>query len=143
MHATLQFFEFWALAFATLSTALVLLNLYDNLIGNDLVLLSVGQETLIAGAASLVEGTSLWLVLTFLPMASRALIFPALIVAFIYKLSHLEDWSRYDVLMLLLFQIVIGAFGGFLLAGRFQTALVILLIFAVLLTLVAALVRNL
>jgi hypothetical protein len=77
------------------------------LIGNDLTLRSLGQEAAMAGIASLVEGAGVWLVASFVPAAARALFVPALIVALIYKVSHLEDWSRYDVALFLAFQTVI------------------------------------
>ena len=102
-----------------------------------------GQEAVIAGIASLVEGGSAWLVVKFVPAAARALIVPAIIVAIIYKLAHLTDWSRYDVFMLLLFQAVIVAVGGSLLVGQFQAAFVILLVFAFALALVAFFARGL
>lgn len=130
MRATLQLLEFWALAFVTLGVAVVLLNIFYGLIGNDLTLHSIGKEAAIAATASLVEGASVWLVLAFIPAAGRALIVPALIVGLIYKLSHLEDWSRYDVLLLLGFQMAIGGFAVSLLIGHFATAFTILFVFA-------------
>jgi hypothetical protein len=143
MHIALQLLGFWALAFVTLAAALVLLNIFDSLIGNDLTLHSARKEAVIAGAASFIEGASLWLVVTYLPMAGRALVVPALIVALIYKIGHLEDWSRYDVIMLLLFQAVLVALLVSLFAGHFLTALVILLVFAFALAVVASFARGL
>ena len=107
MHSALQLLLFWALAFMTLCMALILLNIFYGLIGNDLTLRSLGQEAAMAGIASLVEGAGVWLVASFVPAAARALFVPALIVALIYKVSHLEDWSRYDVALFLAFQTVI------------------------------------
>ena len=49
MHAAMQLSVFWALAFVSLCTALVLLNLFYNLIGDGLELLSLGKEAMIAG----------------------------------------------------------------------------------------------
>ena len=103
MHAAIQLSVFWVLAFLSLGTALVLLNLFYNLIGDGLELLGMGKELAIAGIASLVEASSLWLVVAFVPNAGRAMIFPALIVAVIYKVAHLEDWGRFEVLLLLVF----------------------------------------
>jgi hypothetical protein len=143
MHAAIQLLGFWAVGFVTLCAALVLLNIFDGLIGNDLTLGSVGKEAIIAGIASLIEGGSVWLVVTFVPMAGRALIVPGLIVALIYKLGHLEDWSRYDILMLLMFQAVIVGFGVALLVGQFQTAFIILIVFAFALALIAGFARGL
>ena len=142
MHATLQFLEFWALAFVTLGAAVVLLSIFYGLIGNDLTLHSAGKEAAIAVSASLVEGASVWLVITFLPAAGRALIIPALIVGLIYKLSHLEDWSRYDVLLLLGFQMAIGGFAVSLLVGHFATAFTILVAFAAALVIYSSFAKS-
>jgi len=131
MHAALQLLGLWALAFVTLGLAVALLNLFSGLIGSDLALHPVKKEAAIAGIASLLEGVSLWLVITFVPTAVRALIVPALIVGLLYKVSHLQDWSRYDVLLLLAFQLAIGGFAVALLAGRFATAATILSVFTV------------
>jgi len=76
------------LAFLTLGAALVLLNLFDSLIGNDLTLLSTGQEAVIPGLTSFIEGGSVGLVITFVPTAGGALIVPAIVVAIIYRLAH-------------------------------------------------------
>jgi hypothetical protein len=143
MHTAMHLFGYWALAFVTLSTAVVLLNIFDGLMGNDPILFSVGKEAAIAGIASIVEGGSLWLVVSFIPMAIRALILPALIVALIYKIAHLEDWSRYDVMMLLLFQGILFAVALCLLAGQFLSALIVLVVFVLALILIVALARVL
>ena len=120
MHATIQLAAYWAVAFLTLGLAIILLNIFFGVIGNDLELRSVGAEVAIAGVASLVEAASVWVVVSFIPLAGRALFVPAIIVALIYKIAHLEDWSRYEVIMLLLFQAVIGCFGVSLLFGHFH-----------------------
>ena len=143
MHIAMHLLGFWAIAFATLAAALVLLNIFDGLIGNDLILHSAGKEAVIAGFASLVEGGSLWLVVSFVPSAVRALIIPAMIVALIYKVGHLEDWSRYDVSMLLLFQGVLGGVIVCLFVGQFLTALVVVLVFVFALAVIAGFVRGL
>jgi hypothetical protein len=143
VQAALYFVGLWALAFVTLCGALVLLNIFDGIIGNDLVLNSVGKEAVMAAIASLIEGGSLWLVITFVPTAARALLIPAVIVALIYKLGHLEDWSRYDVVMLLLFQGVLIAVLMCLFAGQFLAALVILLVLVVALVVLHAFTQGL
>lgn len=143
MHIAMHLLGFWAIAFATLAAALVLLNIFDGLIGNDLILHSAGKEAVIAGFASLIEGGSLWLVVSFVPSAVRALIIPAIIVALIYKVGHLEDWSRYDVSMLLLFQGVLVGIALCLFFGQFLTALVVVLAFVFALAVIAGFVRGL
>jgi hypothetical protein len=143
MHAAIQFFIFWALAFATLVVALVLLNVYYALIGNDLNLRGVRQEALIAAIASLVEGGSVWLVLSFARTAARALFIPALIVAIIYKGSHLEDWSRNDTVLFLVFQIVIAWTIALLYSGNFKESIIIWLVFGVFLTALGSFANSL
>jgi hypothetical protein len=142
MHAVTQLMEFWAAAFLSLAMAVVLLNIYFGLIGNDLELLTAGKEAAIAGIASLVEAAGLWLILSFAPSALRAMILPALIVAVIYKMAHLVDWSRYDVLMLLAFQVVIAFVGLSLMRGLFQEAIIILVGFAFCLAAIAGIMRS-
>jgi hypothetical protein len=139
----MQLLAFWAAAFVTIGLALVLLNIFCAVIHNDLTLRSVGQEAAIAGIASFVEGVSVWLLVVFAPSAARALFIPALIVAIIYKLSHLVDWSRNDVFMFLMFQVVIGVSGASLLLGHFKTAIVIVGVFAGILVIIASIARSL
>ena len=139
----LQLLLFWGLAFVTLCMALALLNIFYGVIGNDLTLRSIGQEAVIAGVASLVEGAGVWVVAAFAPAAARALLIPALIVALIYKLGHLEDWNRYDVSLFLTFQIVIVLSGLLLFFGHFQTAIIIWAVFAGILALIASIARSL
>ena len=143
MHSAIQLIVFWAIAFVTLCLSLVLLTVYYGLIDNDLTLRTVKQEAIIAGIASLVEGASVWLVVSFVPTAARALFIPALVVAIIYKVSHLEDWSRYDILLFLMFQIVIGCSGAFCYFGHFQTAIILIGVFAGFLAILASFVRSL
>jgi len=142
MHAAMQLSVFWALAFVSLCIALVLLNLFYNLIGDGLELLSLGKEAMIAGIAALVEAGSLWLVVTFVPAAGRAMIIPVLIVALIYKVAHLEDWGRFEVFLLIAFQVFIGCLGVSLFTGHFQAAMIILVGFAAILGIIAAFAKS-
>ena len=122
MHAAIQLLMFWGLAFVSLCLAIVLLNLFDGVIGNDLYLHSLGKEAVLAGVASLVEGAGLWLVLSFIPGGARAMIFPALVVALIYKVAHFEDWGKGDVVLLLASHLEIGLLAASLYGGHFQTS---------------------
>ena len=142
MHHALQLLIFWALAFLTLGAALVCLNIFCSLIENDLELLSLGKEIAVAGVASLIEAAPLWLVVTFLPAAGRAMIIPALIVAVIYKIAHYEDWNRFEIILLLLFQVVIGFFGACLFSGQFKLAMIILIGMAVILGIIAGFAKS-
>ena len=148
MHAALQILEFWALAFLSLAATVVLLNIFWNLIEQDLCLKTFGRELAIAAVASFVEAASLWLVIVFFPdatagMISRIIFIPALIVAVIYKISHLEDWSHYEIIGLLLFQLIIVLIGASLLTAHFKMAVTILLIFGATLAAIAAFMRGL
>jgi len=147
MQSALHILELWSLAFVTLCAALVLLNIFFALIENDIALHSLGKEAAIAAVASLIEGASVWVVVTFLPLGgpfiAARLFIPALIVGIIYKITHLEDWSRYEVFVLLLFQLIIAAFGACLLFGHFSTAFTILVVFFICLAVTVAFMKGL
>lgn len=143
MQSALHLLIFWALAFVTLALALLLLSVFFALIEDDLTLHSAGKEALIAAVASLIEGASVWVVVTFIPLGARALFIPALLVGLIYKVAHLEDWSRYEIISLLLFQLVISAFGASLIFGHLAAALGILFVFAVCLAVTIVFMRGL
>jgi hypothetical protein len=147
MHAAIEFVIFWALALVTLCLSVYLLAIFDGLIENDLDLLPLGKEVAIAVVASFIEALAVWLIVLVIPahyrgMGLRALILPALIVALIYKVAHLEDWSRYDILLLLLFQMGIGCLGASLLTGHFGSAALALVFFGVLLAGIAFLSKG-
>ncbi len=127
----------------SLGLAVLLMNIYFGFIGDDVELKSVGAELGIAGVCSLIEAVSLWLVVTYVPAASRALIIPALMVALIYKVAHYEDWGRFHIFMLLAFQAAIGLLGVCLFFGRFEAALWILLGTGVVLAVIAGFAKSL
>jgi hypothetical protein len=129
VHIALKILELWALAFLTLALALTVLNVVWAVIGDDLGLHSLGKELFITAFAALVEGASVAVVLMFIPAAVRALFIPAIVVGLIYKIAHYEDWSRYEVLLLLIFQLIILGFGLCLLTGHFGAAFVFLGLF--------------
>ena len=144
MHIAIQLLAFWSLAFVTLCAALLLLNIFDSVIGNDLTLQSVGKEAAIAGVASLAEAACLWLAATYAPQAiGRVLVVPALIVLVIYKIAHFEDWSHGDVSMLLGFQLATACVAAMLLTGHFLAAVFILFVFAVILAVIANFMKDL
>jgi hypothetical protein len=150
MHAAIQLVVFWALAFLSLGLALFLLNVFFAIIGNDLELQTLGKEVIIAGVASLVEALFFWAVVHFFApgigrawVMTRGLIFPALIVAVIYKVTHLMDWSKYDIVALLAFQTVIGSIGACLAVGQFEMAFSILVFFGIALALTAWFMKGL
>ena len=143
MPSALHILIFWALAFVTLGLALLLLNIFFALIENDLTWHSLGREAVIAAVAALIEGAGVWVVVTFIPLGGRALFGPALIVGLIYKVTHLEDWSHYEIFLLLLFQLIISAFGVCLFFGHFSAAFGLLTVFAICLAVTVAFMRGL
>jgi hypothetical protein len=148
MLPALHILALWALSFVTLGLALLLLAVFFGLIENDITLHSLGKEAAIAAVAALVEGASVWVVVTFVPpayvaIAGRALFVPALVVAVIYKLTHLEDWSHYEIFALLLFQLIIAGFGTCLLFGHFSAAFTILVVFFICLAVTVAFMKGL
>jgi len=89
---------------------------------NDLGLPSSGKELLLAAIAALIEGASVAVVLVFIPTAVRALFIPAKVVGLLYKVAHDEDWSRYEVLILLTLQLAITGLILCLLTGQLGAA---------------------
>jgi len=147
MHAAIELLIFWALAFVALCLSVYVLAIFDGLIENDLELLSLGKEVAIAGVASFIEALAVWLVVLVIQapyrgLGLRALILPALVVALIYKIAHLEHWSRYDVLLLLLFQMAIVCLGASLLTAHFGSAALVLVFFCLLLAGIALLNKG-
>ena len=143
MHIALKILELWALAFLTLALALTALNLIWAAIDYDLALHSLGKELFIAALAALVEGVSVTVVIMFIPTAARALFIPGIIVALIYKIAHLEDWSRYEVILLLAFQLIIIGFSLCLWAGFFGVAFIVLAAFVAIAALIITIGKSL
>jgi len=143
MHAALHILEFWALAFVSLCVTLVLLNIFWDLIEQDFCLQTLGKEAVIAGVASLVEAIGLWLLLPLGPMGMRGMIIPGLIVGVIYKVAHFEDWTRYEIICLLMFQLIVTIIGAGLLTAHFAMAIITLVVFTVTLAIIASFVRGL
>lgn len=134
---------YWVAAFATLVAALVLLNIFDSAIGNDLMLLSTGKEAGVAAVASLIEATGAWL-LAFSALPSyNAMIIPLLIVGIIYKIAHFEDWSKGDIVLLMVFQYVIFFTALSFYHGQFKAAIILLGLFGAVLALMASFSRDL
>ena len=121
-----DFFQFWGLAFLTLSVSLVLLSVFYRLIDTDLGLHSLRKEAVIATVASLAQGAGLWFTASLIPGGFRRQIIPGMIVAIIYILTHLEDWRGNEMGGIFLFQMVIWNVGFFMLAGEFKIAAIIL-----------------
>jgi hypothetical protein len=145
MHAVLHILEFWVLAFLSLCVTLLLLNIFWDLIEQDLCLQTLGKEAIIAGIASFIEAIGFWLILTFAnsPLGMRGMIIPGLIVGVIYKVAHFEDWTRYEIICLLLFQLVVTTIGAGLLTAHFAMAIIVAIVFAVALAVVIAFIKGL
>lgn len=143
MHATLVLLGFWAFAFVTLCLALVALNIYSNVIDYGFTLNSVGKEAALAAVCALIEAASVWVVVTYLPAATRSLFIPFILIALIYTLAHLEDWNRFDGVIVLAFQLTIGGFFACLFSGNFGAALVIAAVFAGALAVIGSIAKGL
>ncbi|HEY1660820.1 MAG TPA: hypothetical protein VGI03_00230 [Verrucomicrobiae bacterium] len=148
MHAAIELAAFWAIAFLTLSAAVVLLNIFCNVIENDMELLSVGKEAIISGLASLIEALGAWLIVLFIPaslrpMGLRAMIVPLIIVGLIYRVAHLESWSIFEVGLLLAFQLAAGCLVATLISGHFLAAIMVVAVFGVMLAILASFAKNL
>jgi hypothetical protein len=148
MHTAFHILEFWALAFISLGATLALLNIFWDLIGQDLCLKTLGQEAVIVGIASLIEAISLWLIIKYAHAVPPnvivcLLIVPGFVVGLIYKFSHLEDWSHYEIICLLMFQLVVALVGASLLTAHFGMAIAVAIIFAVILGVIASFMRGL
>ena len=61
----------------------------------------------------------------------------------VYKVTHLEDWSHYEIFALLLSQLVIAAICTLLLFGHFSTAFIILVAFFICLAVTVAFMKGL
>jgi hypothetical protein len=143
MHIALHILIFWALAFTSLGLAILLLNIFWNLIEQDLDLKDLSREAIIAGGASMIEAIGLTLLIPLGARGLQAMLIPFLIVGLIYKISHLEDWSHYEIICLLLFQLIIVAIGASLFLGNFTATFGILITFAIVLAIIVAFVRGL
>jgi len=143
MHAALILLGFWAFAFVSLCLALLLLNIYSDLIGYDFMLHGIGKEAALAGICSLIEAASVWVVVTYFPGAARALIVPAMLIFVIYMLTHLEDWNRFDPGLVLMFQFVIAGIAVTLFGGHFGAALIIVVVFAGALAVIGSIAKGL
>ena len=143
MHPALILLGLWIFAFVSLCLALLLLNLYSNLIDYDFTLHGLRKEAILASICSLIEAASVWIVVTYLPGATRALILPALMVFVIYMLAHLEDWNRFDPGLVLIFQFVIAGAVLAMFAGYFGAAAIIVTVFAGVLTVIASITKGL
>lgn len=142
MHAPLILLGFWAFAFVTLCLALVLLHLYSDLIGYDFMLHSLGKEAFLVEICSLIEAASVWVVITYLPGATRALIVPAMLIFVICMRAHLEDWNRFDPGLVRMFQFIIGAIVVSLFGGHFGAALIIAVVFAGALAVIGSIAKG-
>jgi|WetSurMetagenome_2_1015567.scaffolds.fasta_scaffold915565_1 hypothetical protein len=144
MATVAQFFQYWALAFATLSAALVLLKVFCRFVESDLDLHSVGKEAVIAGIASAVQGAGCWFsAALFHGQPFRRMVIPGIIVASIYWLTHLPDWSGYEVGGIAYFQMALLAMGLCLLGGEIQFAVMIGGLFVLGLVIVAGIAKSL
>jgi len=137
-----HFMGCWAVAFLSLSAALVLLTIFYTVIGSDLELKTLGKEAALAGIASAFEGAGLWVVVFLLPGASRLMVIPGLIVVVLYRLGHLLEWNGHEIIGLLMFQVVLLSAGMAAFSGHFGVALGVLIGAGVLVWLVGNIAKG-
>jgi len=141
-----EFIKYWSLAFVTLCTALVALDLFYRFVDSDLALHGWRKEAVIACVASLVQGAGFWFSASLFqdsPFFRPVLVVPMLALALIYWLTHLEDWSGYEIGGIGYFQAALLATGVCLLAGEVQLAVMVVGLFAAGLALIAGIARSL
>ncbi|HSY27617.1 MAG TPA: hypothetical protein VK832_08960 [Burkholderiaceae bacterium] len=148
MHAAIELAAYWAIAFLTLSAAVILLNIFCNVINSDMEMLSTGKEAVISGLASLIEAVGLWLIITFVPdsfraFGLRAMIVPLIITALIYKVMHLESWGIFEIGLLLAFQLAVVCLTASLLTGHFLQAFIVVVISGMILAVIASFANDL
>ena len=148
MHAAIELLAFWLVAYLTLCLALVLTSVFGNVIESDMEFLSLGKESVLAGVASLIEATSVWLIVLFISPeyrggALRAMIVPLIVVALVYKIAHFESWTVIECGLLLAFQVAIGCLIASLIAGHFFAAIMVVAVCGIILAIVANFAKNL
>jgi len=148
MHAAIELASFWTVAFLTLAVAVVLLSIFGDVIESDLELLSLGKEAVIAGIASLIEATGIWLIVLFVPamsrgLALRAMIIPVITVALIYKMAHLESWSVHEAGLLIAFQVGLICLVASLISGHFLSAIMVVAVIGIVLAVIASFAKSL
>ncbi len=135
---------YWALSFVTLCASLVLLDLFLRFVDSDLELHSLRKETLIAIVASAIQAAGFWFSASlFHGDPFRRLVIPDAIAAIVYWITHLEDWSGYEIGGIAFFQAAILSTGLCVLSGQFQLALIILGLFGLGLAIIASIAKSL
>jgi len=139
----LTFALLWLAAFGSLIAALLLLFVYFRVLGSDLGLNSWRQELILALVTSAAQAGWSSFVERLAPTYVRGeWIIPALICLLFYKLSHLEDWDRYEVGAVAVSQMLLFVAGHFYVAGQYQVAAIVLGIFVGILLLISRVVRS-
>jgi hypothetical protein len=148
MHAAIELTAFWAFGFLTLAAAIVALSIFCNVIDSNMELLSLPKEMLIAAIASLIEAVGVWLIVLFISatwrgLALRGMIIPLILVGLMYRVAHFETWSIFEAGLLLVFQVAISCLVASLISAHFQTAILILAVFAIVLAVTAGIMKSL
>ena len=144
MASATQFFQFWALAFVTLSVALMVLSAFCRFVDPDLELLGPTREGIVALVASAAQGGGYWFSASLFPgHPFHRMVIPGMIVAIIYWLTHLEEWSGYEIGGIAYFQGAILSVGLLLVHGEYQLAILISAAFMVGLAIIAGIAKSL
>lgn len=144
MATAAQFLGYWALAFVTLGMALVLLSLFYRFLECDLNLHGFWKEAVIAAIASAVQGAGYsFSASLFNGDPFRRLVIPEAMLAIIYWLALLEDWSGYEIGGIAYFQAAILVAGLTLVTGQFKFGIIMLALFAGGLAIIASIAKSL
>ena len=124
------------------------MSIFGNVIESDMEVFSLGKEAAIAGIASLIEAAGVWLIVLYISPAYRggalrAMVVPLIIVAIIYKITHLESWSVFESGLLLAFQVAIGCLIASLISGHFLAAIMVVVVWGIILATVASFAKSL
>jgi hypothetical protein len=144
MASAADFLKYWALAFVTLSLALFLLSIFYQIIDSDLGLDGFRKEALVALVASTVQAAGFWFSASLFPGDPfRTMLLPGLMVAFIYRLTHLKDWNGLDIGGVFIFQSIIIGTAFCLTAGHFKLAAIVLAVFIGGLAIIGSIAKSL
>ncbi len=146
MPQAIQFLAYWALAFVTLCVALVALHAFYRLVDSDLHLHAWPKEVVVATVASFFQGAGFWAsALLFHGDAFRrpVLLIPFTISGLVYWMTHLNDWSGYEIGGIALFQAVLAGLFLCMYSAQYKLAVLIAGGFAICLMAITGIVRKL
>ncbi len=142
MPEAIHFLVLWVGSFLTLCLAVASSAVFFRLAEADVTFKSKGKEVAAAAFASFFEATGLLVMIAVLPGATKVLLFPALILYFVYYLTHMSDWNGHEPVVILLFQALIGYCALELFKGEIGTAATALVVFGILMAVFGSVLKN-